>query len=104
MWTKTTAAVLVAMVALIVLCSRVAGANDEVHEGKVLSVSTSSLTVDDVKDGDNDTFEVTAETKITLNGKPAKLTEILAGDRAKVTAITKGNKLVAKEIAARSPE
>lgn len=42
MWTKTTAAVLVAVVALIVLCCRVAGANDEVHEGKVLSVSTSS--------------------------------------------------------------
>ena len=104
MWTKTTATALVAVVALIVVCCRVAGADDEAHEGKVLSVGTSSITVNDVKDGDNDKFEVTAETKITLNGKPAKLTDIQAGDRAKVTATGKGNKLVAKEIAARSPE
>lgn len=104
MWTKTISAVLVVVVALVILCCRVAGANDEIHEGKVLSVSTSSITVNDIKDGDNDTFEVTAETKITLNGKPAKLTEIQAGDRAKVTATMKGDKFTAKEIAARSPE
>jgi hypothetical protein len=39
-----------------------------------------------------------------MNGKPAKLTDLHAGDRAKVTATQKGDKLVAKEIAARSPE
>ena len=103
MWIKTSAAAL-AVVSLVVMCSRVALADDEIHEGKVLSVSTNSITVNDVKDGDNDTIEVTSETKITLNGKPAKLTEIQAGDRAKVTATAKGTKLVAKEISARSPE
>lgn len=103
MWTKTIAAVLVT-IALVALCCRVAGADDEIHEGKVLSVGTSSITVNDIKDGDNDMLEVTSETKITLNGRPAKLTEVQAGDRAKVTATTKGDKLVAKEIAARSPE
>lgn len=103
MWTKTIAAVLVT-IALVALCCRVAGAADEIHEGKVLSVGTSSITVNDIKDGDNDMFEVTSETKITLNGRPAKLTEVQAGDRAKVTATAKGDKLVAKEIAARSPE
>lgn len=103
MWTKLTAAYLAVVVAAI-LISGVSLADDEVHEGKVLSVGTNSITVSDEKDGDNDTFTVTSDTKITMNGKPAKLTDLHAGDRAKVTATQKGDKLVAKEIAARSPE
>jgi len=103
MWTKVTAAFLVALVA-VVLISRVVLADDETHEGKVLSVGTSSITVSDEKDGDNDTFTVDSNTKISMNGKPAKLTDLHAGDRAKVTATQKGDKLIAKEIAARSPE
>lgn len=103
MWTKLAAMFLTAF-AIAVLASRIALADDEVHEGKVLSVGTSSITVNDEKDGDNDTFTVTSDTKITINGKPAKLSELHAGDRAKVTATQKGDKLVAKEIAARSPE
>ena len=103
MWTNISAAYRAAFVAAIIL-SAVALADDEVHEGKVLSVGASSITVNDEKDGDNDTFAVTSDTKITMNGKPAKLNEIQAGDRAKITAMQKGDKLVAKEIAARSPE
>jgi hypothetical protein len=82
----------------------IALAADEVHEGKVLSVGTNSITVTDDKDGDNDTFTIDSSTKITMNGKPARLTDLHAGDRAKVTATPKGDKLLAKEITARSPE
>jgi hypothetical protein len=103
MWTKASATMFAAL-AIALLIGQFAVADDEVHEGKVLSVGTSSITVNDVKDGDNDTFTVDSNTKITMNGKPAKLSEIQAGDRAKVTATQKGDKLVAKEIAARSPE
>jgi hypothetical protein len=103
MYTKITAAFLAAFVATI-LISRVALADDEVHEGKVLSVGTNSITVTDEKDGDNDTFTVDSGTKITMNGRPAKLSDLHAGDRAKVTAAQKADKLVAKEIAGRSPE
>jgi hypothetical protein len=103
MSTKLIAVFLIAFV-FATLSSKTALADDEVHEGKVLSVGTSSITVSDEKDGDNDTFTVDSNTKITMNGKPAKLTDLHAGDRAKVTAIQKGDKLFAKEIAARSPE
>jgi hypothetical protein len=103
MWNKTTALVFPALLMVAVL-TRFALAADEVHEGKVLSVGTNSITVNDEKDGDNDTFAVTSDTKITMNGKSAKLNEIQAGDRAKITVTQKGDKLVAKEIAARSPE
>jgi len=79
-------------------------AEDEVHEGKVLAVTSSTITVLDNRDGDDDQFTVSSETKITYNGKPAKLMDIHAGDRAKVTATQKGDKLAAQKIEARSPE
>ena len=76
-------------------------AADEVHEGKVMSVGDGTITVLDRRDDDLDTFTVTAETKITKNGKPARLSEIQAGDSATVTATaTGGGKLIAKEIIA----
>ena len=75
---------------------------DEIHEGKVVSVGENSITVLDRRDGDNDTFVVTAQTKITKNGKAAKLSDIKAGDVAKVTAsgVEMDGKLIAKEISA----
>ena len=103
MWIKVTSASLAAFSAAVLVVGT-ALAEDEIHEGKVIAVGTSTITVLDQKDDDNDMFVVTAETKITYNGKPAKLTEIQAGDRAKVTATQKGDKLVAKSIEARSPE
>ena len=70
----------------------------EIHSGKVLSVGKSSLTIRDDKDGDDDNIQVTAETKITRNGKPAKLSDIGIGDKAKVDATEAGGKLTAKSI------
>jgi hypothetical protein len=90
--------------ALLVAGITLGNAADEVHEGKVVSVAANSLVVLDNRDGDNDKFVVNAETKITRNGKPAKLTDILAGDRAKVIATASGEQLVAKSVAAMTPE
>jgi len=72
----------------------------EIHSGKVLSVGKSSITIDDDIDGDDDMFQVTADTKITRNGKPAKLADIGIGDKVKVDATEAGGKLTAKSIEA----
>ena len=93
------------VLAFFVACAlslQAAAAPDELHEGKVVAVGENSITVLDKRDGDNDTFVVTAETKITKNGKSVKLSEIRPGDVAKVTAsgLMMDGKLVAKEISA----
>jgi len=105
MGTKLTSLVLV-VVAMTATVLRTARAADEIHEGKVVAVGEMTITILDRRDGDNDTFVVTAQTKITKNGKSAKLTDIQAGDMAKVTAsaLEMGGKLVAKEISAVAPE
>ena len=105
MWTKMISGlVVVAVVAALTL--RAARAADEIHEGKVIAVGENTITVLDRRDGDNDTFIVTVETKITKNRKSAKLSEIQPGDMAKVTAsaLSMDGKLVAKEISAVAPE
>jgi hypothetical protein len=78
-------------------------AADEIHEGKVIAVGEGKITVLDNRDDDNDTFIVTAETKITRNGKPAKLSDVQPGDKAKVIASLRDGALSAKEIAAVAP-
>jgi hypothetical protein len=79
-------------------------APEEVHNGKVVSVTADAITVLDSQDDDMDKFLVTSATVITRNGKPAKLIDVRAGDRVKVTATQDGEKLVAKTIAAMMPE
>jgi len=103
MWTRFFAATAVATVVL-AIATQGALAADEVHEGKVLAVSDGKLTVFDKRDSESDTFVVTADTKISRNGKPAKLSDIRAGDMTKVTATSQGDRLIAKEIVAAAPE
>lgn len=79
-------------------------APEEVHSGKVVSVTADVITVLDSQDDDIDKFLVTSATVITRNGKPVKLIDVRAGDRVKVTATSDGGKLVAKAIAAMMPE
>lgn len=79
-------------------------APDEVHEGKVISVTGDTIIVLDMADNDMDKFAVTSATMIKRNGKPAKISDIRAGDRAKVAAVQEGEKLVAKSIEAVAPE
>lgn len=101
MWRYTLTA---AALAVVLFVARAALAADEFHEGKVTAVGDGKITVLDNRDDDNDTFTVTVETKITRNGKPAKLSDVQPGDKAKVTAALRDGSLVAKEIAAFSPQ
>ena len=103
MWQKCLTMAVAALLAMAV-ASPVVRAADELHEGQIISVGEAKLTLLDKRDGDNDTFTVTAETKITRNGKPAKLSDVQLGDQAKVTATSRGGMLVAKVIVAIEPE
>jgi hypothetical protein len=103
MWSRFFSVAVTAAVAL-AITTQVTRANDEVHEGKVVSVSDGKITVLDKRDGENDTFVVTTETKISRNGKPAKLSDVQAGDMAKIIATSQGEKLIAKQIVAVAPE
>jgi hypothetical protein len=92
-----------AMLLAAILVIRPALAADEIHEGKVTAVGDGKITVLDNRDDDNDTFVVTAETKIIRNGKPVKLSDVQPGDKVRVTATLRDGALVAKEIAAMAP-
>lgn len=76
----------------------------EIHSGKVLAVGTGAITIRDERDMANERILVTAETKITRNGKPAKLSDLGIGDMAKIDANEVGGKLTAKSIEAFMPE
>jgi hypothetical protein len=60
-------------------------AADKTHEGKVVSAGNGKLVMTD-NDGKNEhTHAIAATTKITLDGKDAKLADLKAGDNIKVT-------------------
>jgi len=89
------------LVALVAVSAR----GEEAQEGKVLVVGKDSITILDKVEGDNDTYLVDAATKITREGKPAKLIDIQVGDRVKiVVGRPEKGKMVAKEISALPPE
>jgi Cu/Ag efflux protein CusF len=70
------------------------------HEGKVVKVETGKLTMSD-KDGKNQhTHAVPADAKITLDGKEAKLDDLKAGQKVKVTTEKKGDKIQVVKIEA----
>ena len=54
------------------------------HEGTVVSVGDHKFTMTD-KDKKEHSHDVAADTKITLNGKDAKLSDLKKGDKIKVT-------------------
>ena len=85
------------------LASSLALAAMRLYEGKVVLAGDGTVTVVD-KDGDNDNFVVNATTKITRDGKPAKIADLEAGDRVKINAQASGTSLVASDIEARSAE
>ena len=81
-----------------------AHAADDMFEGKVLSVGEGTLMIMGKTNNDSKAFTVNAETKVTRNGKPGKLSDVQIGDKAKVTASGMDGKLIAKEIVAASPD
>lgn len=76
----------------------------DLHTGQILAVGKSSITVRDSRDNEDEAIAVTAETKITRNGKPAKLSDLAIGDKAEVDATELDGKLTAKSIKAFMPE
>ena len=94
-----------AAVAVVVAIAGQVARAEEPQEGKVLVVGKDSITILDKVEGDNDTYLVDAATKITREGKPAKLIDIQVGDRVKiVVGRPEKGKMVAKEISALPPE
>jgi hypothetical protein len=78
-------------VALTALVSNSALAADKTHEGTVVSAAEGKLVMTD-KEGKNEhTHMVAAATKVTLDGKDAKLADLKRGDGVKVTMDPEGN-------------
>jgi hypothetical protein len=71
--------------AALVLATGVAYAADKTHEGKVVSVAAEKLTMTDDAGKNEHSHAIAATTKITLDGKEAKLADLKAGDHIKVT-------------------
>jgi len=69
---------------LLVASTSWADKDEKVHEGIVLSTTADTLAMTD-KDGKNEhSHKVDAATAITIDGKPAKLPELVKGDMVKV--------------------
>lgn len=103
MWRQTAAVGMVVFAANLAVLAP-ARAADDTFEGKVLGVGEDKLMLMGKTNADNRTFQVTAETKVTRNGKPAKLAEIQTGDKAMVTFTGSGTNLAAKQIVVAAPE
>src|SRR5690349_18527668 len=76
---------------------------DVIHEGKVSTCVDGQIAII-AKNGDNKQFAVADGAKITLNGKPAKLTDIEVGDVVTLTVKEQKGKQVAIVIEARDAE
>lgn len=74
------------------------------HEGKVVKVEVGKLTMSD-KDGKNlHTHAIPAAAKITLDGKEAKLEDLKAGAKVKVTTEKVGDKIQVTKIEAQKAD
>jgi len=69
----------------VIVVARTAAAEDKTHEGVVASASDGKLVMTD-KGGKNEhTHMIDLTTKVTLDGKAAKITDLKKGDSVKVT-------------------
>ena len=62
-----------------------AAAQDKTHEGTVVSVAENKLVMTDKEGKGEHTHMIDAATKVTLDGKAAKITDLKKGDSIKVT-------------------
>ena len=71
--------------ALALMLTQFASAADKTHDGTVVSTAEGKLVMAD-KDGKGEhTHMIAATTKVTLDGKSAKITDLHKGDMVKVT-------------------
>jgi len=82
--TRRSLFVALAALALCVWVGKVAVAEDATHDGTVVSVTDSKLTMTD-KDGKEHSHDIAATTPITLDGKEAKLADLRKGDKVRVS-------------------
>jgi len=68
------------------------------HEGKIVKAEAGKLTMTDKEGKNQHTHDVATDAKITLNGKDAKITDLKAGQKVKVTTEKKGDNTVAVRI------
>ncbi len=73
------------------MLNQLAERETKTHEGKVVSTAEGKLVMSDGKGGGEQTFTVPPAAIISLDGKPAKLNELMKGDSVKVTTGTEGN-------------
>jgi hypothetical protein len=71
--------------------------------GTIKEVEKTTLEVTDALKKSH-SFDVGSETQITLDGKKATLAQLKAGFKVTVTAVEKDGKMMAKTIAAKTPE
>ena len=74
----------------------------DTHSGPVMAVTADTIMVMDERDNELETFAVTSQTKIMLNGQPAPLAEVQMGDRATITGKLSNGELIAVAIDAMS--
>lgn len=67
-----------------------AAEKDQIHDGLVVSVADGKLVMADSAGKNEHTHTIATTTKITLDGKTAKLTELKKGDSVKVTTSSAG--------------
>lgn len=76
----------------------------QTHSGRVVAITSKTLSILDARDGDTDQFRVGEKTKVTRNGKPAKLSDVRPGDTVQVVADSIEQQLEALSIDARATE
>jgi len=74
------------------------------HEGKVVKVEAGKLTMSDKEGKNQHTHAVPATAQITLDGKAAKLEDIKAGAKVKVTTEKVGDKIQVTKIEAQKAD
>lgn len=83
--------ILLASAAIAVLAlSQSAVAADKTHEGKVVSTAEGKLVMTGKDDKGEHSHAIADATKVTLDGKSAKITDLHKGDMVKVTTDDSG--------------
>lgn len=78
-------------------------AQDQTHEGTVVSAADGKLVMAD-KEGKNEhTHMVGADAKVTIDGKAGKLADLKKGQKIKVTTHKQGDKTTVTAVAAMAP-
>lgn len=73
--------------ALLVACAAARSADNEVYQGSIRKIeSTKIVLTTQAKDL---TFQIDSATQISLDDKPAKVTDLKAGNEAKITAASR---------------